>query len=204
MCKKTMLIFWSIVLLGAVLGCGGGGDEPLRGPGALAFYNDTSLPITSLYLTPSDASSWGPDQLNYDLLPGEHYIMTGIDSGYYDVKATIIGNLSTYYGYIYDNRIEAWRTYHLNAYDSDFTGSMEIVNDAGSFYIDAVYVSPKDANSWGPNQITQSLAPGESVHLYDLPAGSYDVWVVWNTSPVNVYYEDKVVESLTLMTVYAD
>lgn len=205
MCKKTILIFWSIVLLGVVFGCSGGGsDAPPHGPGALVFYNDTSLPITSLYLTPSNASSWGPDQLDYDLLPGESYALTDITAGFYDVKATIIGNLSTYYGYIYDNPIEAWQTYRLHAYDSDFTGSMKIVNNTAGSNILAIYVSPKDANSWGPNQITNSLGPGESVHLYDLPAGLYDVWVLWNTAPFDVYYYDNVIESLTLLTFLAD
>ncbi len=206
MCKKTILFFWFVVLLGAVLGCGGGGDidNPPNDTGALVFYNDTSFPISSLYLTPANASSWGDDQLDYELQPGENYSLTGIAAGYYDVKATIIGDWSTYYGYIYDNPIDAWTTYHLYAYDSDFTGSMEILNDSVSSYIDAIYVSPKDTSTWGPNQITQSLAPGESVHLYDLPEGLYDVWVVWNTAPVDVYYDDNAIVSLTLLTLYAD
>lgn len=206
MCKKTILLFWFVVLLSTVFGCGGSdSDDPLYDTGTLMFYNDTSLPISSLYLTPSDASSWGADQLDDDLHPGEHYTMTGIAAGYYDVKATIIGEWSTYNGYIYDNPIEAWHTYPLYAYDSDFTGSMEIINDAGSsYYIEGVYVSPRDASTWGPNQITQRLAPGESVHLFDLPQGFYDVWVVWNTAPVDVYYYDREIVSLTLLTLYAD
>ena len=61
-------------------------------------------------------------------------------------------------------------------------------------------MSPNGAGTWGPNQITSSIAPGDFVHLYDLSSGSYDVWIVWDTTPDNVYYYDNIITSLTLLT----
>ena len=208
MYKKVFLILCSIILLGTVLvSCGGGGHDsappPQYGPGNFTLYNDTSLTINELFLTPATESTWGPDQLISDLWPGDSYTITGITPDIYDVKATIIGALSTYYGYIYDIPIEPWQTYVLYAYNSDFSGSLEIVNDAVGASIEAIYVSPADSSSWGPNQITAIMAPGDVIHLYDLSSGYYDIWIVWNVGPDSYYYSLDII-SLTLLTLNAN
>lgn len=205
MSKKVFLILCSIIVLGAVVSCGDDHHHgpPPYGPGNLTFYNDTSLPISELYLTPTRASTWGPNQLNSPILSGSSYTLTGINPDIYDVKATIIGTLSTYYGYIYDVPIGALQTYDLYAYNSDFSGSLEIVNDTAGAYIDGIYVSPTGSGSWGPNQISSSIAPGDSTHLYDLPSDSYDVMIVWNTGPDSFYWSN-IVSSLTLLTLYVN
>ncbi|MFO7568201.1 MAG: hypothetical protein R6W75_00250 [Smithellaceae bacterium] len=208
MYKKVFLILCSILLLGTVVSCGGGGGDspplpPQYGPGNLTLYNDTSLTINELYLTPANESTWGPDQLISDLWPGDSYTLTGITPGIYDVKATIVGTLSIYYGYIYDIPIEEWRTYDLYAYDSDFSGSLEIVNDTVGAYIEEIYVSPAGSSSWGPNQITSSMAPGDYIHLYDLSSGHYDIWIVWDIGP-DTYYPSLNIISLTLLTLDAN
>jgi hypothetical protein len=206
MYKKVFLIICSIFLLSAVLSCwsSSDGDPPWHFRGDLTLYNDTSLSISKLYLTPAHELTWGPNQLSSDLLSGERYTITDIIPDLYDVKAVIIGNHSTYYGYINDIRIEARHTFDLYAYNSDFSGSLEIVNHTAGSYIEEIYVSPKDTSSWGPNQIDSSIAPGDSIHLYDLSSGSYDVWIVWDTIPHNVYYDDNIIKSLTLLTLNAD
>jgi hypothetical protein len=206
MYKKVFLILCSIVLLGAVVSCGDDhhhSPPPPYGPGDLTLYNDTSLPISELYLTPTISSTWGPNQLSSPIPSGSSYTITEITPDIYDVKATIIGTLSIYYGYIYDIPIEALQTYDLYAYNSDFSGSLEIVNDTAGAYIDAIYVSPTGSGSWGPNQITSSIVPGDSIHLYDLPSDSYDVMIVWNTGPDSFYYSN-IVSSLVLLTLYVN
>ena len=102
MYKKVFLIFFSIFLLGAIVSCGSSSDggPPSHFRGDLTLYNDTSLSISKLYLSPANESTWGPNQLSSDLLSGESYTITEITPDLYDVKAVIIGNLSTYYGYI--------------------------------------------------------------------------------------------------------
>lgn len=205
MYKKVFLTLCSIILLGVVVSCGGGDDHgpPPYGPGDLTLYNDTSLPISELYLTPAIQPDWGPNQLISPLPSGSSYTIMGITPDIYDVKATIIGALSIYYGYIYDIPIVAWQTYLLYAYNSDFSGSLEIVNDTADAYIEAIYVSPTGSDGWGPNQITSSIVPGDSIHLYDLPSDSYDVWIVWDTPPDSFYYSN-IVSSLTLLTLYVN
>jgi hypothetical protein len=206
MYKKVFLILLSIFLLSAVVSCGRSGDggPPRHLGGDLTLYNDTSLSISKLYLTPANESTWGPNQLSSDLLSGESYTITDITPDIYDVKAVIIGNLSTYYGYIYDIPIEARQIFDLHAYNYDFSGSLEIFNNTAGSYIEEVYVSPKNTSSWGPNQITSSIAPGDFIQLYDLSSGSYDVLIVWDTIPHNVYYYDNIIKSLTLLTLNAD
>jgi hypothetical protein len=204
--KKVFLILFSIFLLSAIVSCwsSNDGDPPWHLRGDLTFYNDTSLSISKLYLTPAYETEWGPNQLSSDLLSGESYTITDIIPDLYDVKAVIIGNLSTYYGYIYDIPIEARQIFDLHAYNSDFSGSLEIVNDTAGSYIEEIYVSPKGATSWGPNQITSSIAPGDFIHLYDLSPDSYDVKIVWDTIPHDVEYYDNIIKSLTLLTLNAD
>ena len=155
MYKKVFLIFFSIFLLGAVVSCwsSNDGDPPWHFRGDLTLYNDTSLSISKLYLTPANEPEWGPNQLSSDLLSGESYTITDIIPDIYDVKAVIIGNLSTYYGYIYDISIEARHVFDLYADNSDFSGSLEIVNNTAGSYIEEIYVSPKGSGTWGPNQI---------------------------------------------------
>jgi len=206
MYKKVFLIIFSIFLFSAVVGCWSSSDDgpPWHFRGDLTLYNDTSLSINKLYLTPANESTWGPNQLSSDLLSGDSYTITDIIPDIYDVKAVMIGNLSTYYGYIYDIPIEARRTFDLYAYNSDFSGSLEIVNNTAGSYIEEIYVSPKNTSSWGPNQIDSSIAPGDSIHLYDLAPYSYDVKIVWDTIPHNVYYYDNIIKSLTLLTLNAD
>lgn len=206
MYKKVFLILFSIFLFSAIVSCwsSNDGDSPWHFRGDLTLYNDTSLSISKLYLTPANEPEWGPNQLSSDLLPGESYTITDIIPDIYDVKAVIIGNLSTYYGYIYDIPIEARHVFDLYADNSDFSGSLEIVNNTAGSYIEEIYVSPKGSGTWGPNQIDSSIAPGDFIHLYDLSSGSYDVWIVWDTIPHNVYYYDNIIKSLTLLTLNAD
>jgi len=161
------------------------------------------LPISELYLTRVSDPLWGPNRLNSPLPSGSSYTLGGIGPGLYDVQAVIAGDLSTYYGYIFDIPISAWNTYHLYAYNADFSGSLEIVNDTTASYIVGIYISPTGSGSWGPNQISSSIGPGFSEHFYDLPADSYDVKIVWDSPPDSFYYSN-IVSSLTLLTLYVN
>lgn len=201
MYKKVFLIFCTIILLGAVTGCVTV-DDP-HWTGDLTLYNDTSLPISELYLASVSDPSWGPNRLSSPVPSGSYYPLTGITPGIYDVQAVIRGDLSTYYGYIYDIFISAWHTYNLYAYNSDFSGSLKIVNDTAASYIEGIYISPTGSGSWGPNQISSSIGPGFSTHFYDLPADSYDVRIVWDTPPDSFYYSN-IIGSLTLLTLYVN
>jgi hypothetical protein len=198
MCKRALVIFCAVILLATLAGCGGD-DGPHQRANDLTVYNDASLSISELYLTPANQSSWGANQLNLPIPSGSSYTMTNITSDIYDLKAVIVGSLSTYYGYIYDMALVDGRIYDLSVQDADFSGSLEIINDTVGASIEAIYVSPTGSASWGPNQITSRIGPGLSTHLYDLPADSYDVLIVWNRGP-DSEYSRIIVSPLTLLT----
>ncbi|MEE9911677.1 MAG: hypothetical protein K4571_08120 [Deltaproteobacteria bacterium] len=202
MLKKLVLMICAVILLGAVSGCERM-EDPFYGTGDLTLYNNTSLTISAFYLTPVNQPSWGPNRLEAPVPSGTNYTMTGFIPGTYDAKATIIGALSTYYGYIYDIPIYPWETTDLDAYNSDFSGSVEIVNDTAGANITGIYISPTGSGTWGPNQITSSIGPGQFFHFYDLPADSYDIRIVWNIGPDSFYYSN-IVGSLTLLTLYVN
>lgn len=202
MYKKGILIFCTLVFLSAFVSCADF-DDPFDGTGDLTLYNNTSLPINAFYLTPVSAPTWGPNRLGAPVASGASYTLTGIVAGAYDAKATITGALSTYYAYAYDIPIYRWETTDLVAYNSDFSGSLKIVNDTVTASITGIYISPTGSGSWGPNQITSSIAPGDFIHFYDLPADSYDVRIVWDSGPDSFYYSN-IVSSLTLLTLYVN
>lgn len=202
MYKKGILILFALVFLSVIVSCADR-EDPFFGTGDLTLYNNTSLTINAFYLTPVSEPTWGPNRLGAPVPSGTSYTLTGILSGAYDAKATIIGAFSTYYAYAYDIPIYPWETTDLIAFNSDFSGSIQIVNDTAGFYIDGIYISPTGSGSWGPNQITSSIAPGSFVHFYDLSADSYDVRIVWNSGPDSFYYSN-IVSSLTLLTLYVN
>ena len=202
MYKKGFLILCTLILLSSLVSCADG-ENPFFGTGDLALHNNTSLTINAFYFTPVSEPSWGPNRLEAPVPSGTSYTLTGILSGTYDAKATINGALSTYFAYAYDIPIYAWETTDLAAFNSDFSGSLRIVNDTTAAFINAIYLSPTGSGSWGPNQITSSIAPGDSIHFYDLPADSYDVRIIWSVGPESVYGAN-IVSSLTLLTLYVN
>ena len=189
-----------IILAAAVSGCIVI-ENPAHQTGELYLYNDASLTIDELYVTPASSPVWGTNKLSAPLPSGSVYLLTGMHADFYDVQAVINGTFSTYYGYVLNIPVSAGQRYNLHAYDSDFSGSLKIVNDTIGSYIEAVYISPAGAGSWGPNQITSNIAPGCTEHFYDLPADSYDVRIVWNAPPDSYYYSNMV-DALSLLTLY--
>ncbi len=202
MYKKGILIFCTLVFLSVFVSCVDW-DDPFYGTGELTLYNNTSLTINAFYLTHVSAPTWGPNRLEAPVPSGTSYTLTDIIAGTYDAKAVIIGALSTYFAYAYDIPVYAWGMTDLVAFNSDFSGSLKIVNDTVTASITGIYLSPTGSGSWGPNQITSSIAPGDYVHFYDLPADSYDVRIVWNIGPDSFYYSN-IVSSLTLLTLYVN
>jgi len=54
---------------------------------SIQIVNASSWSIDSLYLSPSKASRWGPDQLEGQALEsGEFFALTDVDCGRYDVR----------------------------------------------------------------------------------------------------------------------
>jgi hypothetical protein len=72
------------------------------------------------------------------------------------------------------------------------TGSLYVVNST-SYTITQLYVSPASAGTWGPDQLSPSIAPSGSFTLTDIPPGTYDFKAVasdgttfWQTNSVTI------------------
>ncbi len=161
------------------------------------------MTIDGFYLAPVDQRSWGPNILGGPLSPGQYTSIVDIYPGYYDAKIRAAGVYSDYFGYLYDIPIDAGDFLSLNAYNSSFTGSLEIRNITLGANIVAVYVVPATPPHWGANQTSSIIGPSGVLHLTDFDPGLYDVKVVWNVGPDNIYYDIRI-DSLTLTTIKAD
>jgi len=181
MYKKVFLILCSVILLGVLLSCGtddydDGYDNAPPPPnyisGRITLLNDTSLPISEIYLKPSSALTWGANKLSTDLLPGELWTFD-VKPDTFDLKVATTNTLSTYYAYIDHIRIDAWQKVEKYAKDLIFSGSLEIVNGRTDANIEEIYWSPRGLYTWSPNQITSGSIPsGDPIQLLDLKPGS--------------------------------
>lgn len=67
------------------------------GNGAVAVFNNTGLTITGIYLTPASASTWGPNQTDLPLSPGQSLTLTGVSADVYDLRVVFSTGASTDY-----------------------------------------------------------------------------------------------------------
>jgi len=56
------------------------------GNGAVAVFNNSGLTINGVYLTPSSAATFGPNQTDQPLFSGQTLTLTGIAPGSYDLR----------------------------------------------------------------------------------------------------------------------
>jgi len=56
------------------------------GNGAVAVFNNSGLTINGVYLTPSSATTFGPNQTDQPLFSGQTLTLTGIAPGSYDLR----------------------------------------------------------------------------------------------------------------------
>jgi hypothetical protein len=204
--KWVVLVFMAAVIL-SLCSCGGGGGDYNAPrdttPGTIELINNSVATINGFYLAPTDQTSWGPNILSGPLFSGQNTFIVDIFPGYYDVKIGAAGVYSDYFGYLYDIPIAAGDTVPLNAYNSSFTGSIEIRNNTLNANIVGIYVVPSNAPTWGINQTSSIIGPSGLLHLTDFTPGFYDVRVVWNAGPDSIDYDIKV-DSLTLTTLNVD
>ena len=193
-----MFLFAAVAL--SLCSCGGGEDYST---GTIELNNNSVVTIDGFFLVPVDQTSWGPNILAGPLFPGQYTTIVDIYPGYYDAKIRAAGAYSDYFGYLYDIPIGADDYLPLHVHNSDFSGSLEILNTTLNAGIIGVYVVPADAPTWGANQTPTVIGPSGVLHLTDLAPGFYDVMIVWNVGPDSIYYDIRI-DSLTLTTVNAD
>jgi hypothetical protein len=196
---KWFLLFYLAAVIPSICGCGVGSHAD---NGTIELINNSVVTIDGFYLAPVDQRSWGPNILSRLLFPGQQTSIVDISRGLYDAKIRASGAYSDYFGYLYDIPIDAGSSFWLYVYNSSFTGSLEIRNDALIANIVAVYVVPADAPTWGANQTPSIIRPSNLLHLTDFVPGLYDVRIVWSIGPDSVYYDIRI-NSLTLTAINA-
>jgi len=163
-------------------------DVPVEGF-ELEIINESGWDIWYVYISLSDADSWGDDWLEADVIPaGRSYIVTGIPAGVYDLQA------EDEYGEVIETIWEAEITE-----DTFWTviggGSLEVINSSNDI-IAALYVSPSDSDSWGEDRLggvalksDGSFVVGglDNSLLYDVRAADADGATIETIYDVSVY-----------------
>jgi hypothetical protein len=99
---------------GSTTGGTGGGNEvspPAQTSGAVRITNSYSYSIYYIYLSPSNSSQWGTDQLRNRIVSvGASFTITNIPAGRYDLKA-VASNGAT--AYVWDFRVTGGGTMQI-------------------------------------------------------------------------------------------
>jgi hypothetical protein len=190
---RATFIIGMFVLAACSGGDGGGGDgnPPPPTVGSLSVVNSTSYTITQLFVAPASSGTWGTDQLSSTIAPGGSFTLTDIPPGTYDFKA--IASDGTTFWQTNSVGITAGGTFTWTLQPpAPAVGSVSVVNST-SFTITQLYVSPASAGTWGPDQLTSTIAPGGSFTLTNIPPGTYDFKGIasdgttfWQTNSVTI------------------
>lgn len=155
----------------------------------LEIINESGRDIWYIYISQSDADSWGDDWLQADVIAaGDSYVVTGIPAGVYDLQAEDEN------GEIIETIWEAEIT------ESTFWtvvggGSLEVINNSTDI-IAELYVSASDSDSWGDDQLGGvAIKSGGSYvveglsndALYDIKAADADGNTIEAIYNVSVY-----------------
>ncbi len=148
---------------------------PAAAPGTLLLRNSTGIEICYVNVAPSEADSWGPNQLSEgETIPdGGARAFTRVPRGDYDLLVRDC-----------DRKVIA-QANRVPLGDAAFTwllGEMvapTFVN-RGAEALCELYLSPSFAGSWGPNLLSEGepIGPGQPFNLRTVPAGMYDVRTV--------------------------
>lgn len=162
-----------------VLACGGGGkssNPPPPSTASVTVVNNTSLPLTEVYISLSTSSTWGANQITSSIPAGGSRTITSIPPGTYDLKAVAQdGSYATSMGHA----LAAGGTYTWTITQNPNTTTSLYVHNTSSYTVGYLYVvpSPSGANgSWGSDQLgTYTIAPGATFTLTGVPVGTYDL-----------------------------
>jgi hypothetical protein len=145
----------------------------------LRIDNESSLELYEIYVTPIDATTWGPDLLGGDILfPGESFtVEVGCD--FYDAMVVdefgtecVIESLDL----CGDSAIWDITNAVLSACGGDV--STLTVQNESSFVLEELYVTPVDAFDWGPDLLANDVLFPEESFTVSLGCDVYDVMVV--------------------------
>lgn len=165
----------STVLIVLTLACGGGGGSGRTPSGSLEVFNDGTLAMNQLFVTPSGSPTWGVDQLAPDtLLTGDSLTLAPLDPDSYDVLAVFAdGSSDEVQGVAVQDGLNT----QLGMMNSG-NGGVAVFNNAG-LAITGVYLTLSSATTWGPNQTDVPLDPGQTLTLTGITPATYDLRVIF-------------------------
>jgi hypothetical protein len=150
---------------------GSSGGSSGSGYGSLTVINNLGGEggnICYLYISPSDSSDWGNDQLGADTIPtGTSYTISDIPTGTYDILAQNCNDIVV--GEEYGVYIDGDRTWELIGAQQGAGADegLTIINDS-SATICTVLIGEPNSEWWG-NILNQQLPPGGQVTVYVEP-----------------------------------
>lgn len=163
-----------------------GGDSPPApsslGSGSstsgLDIVNESNVEICALFVTPSTSEEWGDNQIGSTgaVAQGETFTLTDIPVGTYDLLAEDCqGNgLAQEFDVVFTEEGITWT---LSGDIEESTVQLDLINDS-SVALCYLYVSPSDAEDWGPDQFGEAvLEPGMTFTLEGIVPGQYDMLI---------------------------
>lgn len=149
--------------------------------GLLRIDNDSSFDLFEIYVTPIDASTWGPDLLGGDILfPGES-LSVEVGCDYYDAMVVDeFGNQCEILSLDLCGDSAVWSITNdaLAACGGFGNDSTITVQNSSNYVLEDIYITPVNVFDWGPDRLgSDALFPGESVTI-ELTCDVYDVLVV--------------------------
>ncbi len=158
-------VYWNVELEGQI-------TWSLSGLSSLEVTNSTDATLAYLYISPSDADSWGDDWLGDDTIPaGETYTVSGIPPDTYDVKAKDLE----------DEFIEAIYNVTLDGMDTwDVIGKTFLPDNAELRFEDDW---TDNRNNWG------SDTEGEDVYYMRPADGEYCIQIKASSQAGVEWYE---------------
>jgi hypothetical protein len=144
--------------------------------GELTVVNHHCVPIDELYVAPTSASVWGPNQLSGSVASGGSFTVSDIPAGQYDLAA--VGADGVHWEE-YAITIAAGEAYSWSLYMPSGTGCLEVQNGS-SYAVAALYTPPSSEgctyDAWGDELLGgQTIPSGYAFTVSNLPAGYHDL-----------------------------
>jgi len=138
---------------------------------SVEIINELDVDICEAYVAAEDESTWGPNQLDDPIAPGDSFTLNNIPEGVYDLQTVDCDG----------NTLE--ESFGEDLAGQDFTWTIDTigvaltVNNNSTSIACRVFLSEPGATDLGPNIMDEGakLNPNESITLTGITAGTYDI-----------------------------
>lgn len=152
----------------------------------LYVTNNSAQALTEIYVSIWYAEFWGNNQIDLPVLPGETVEVGEYLCDWYDLLAVNESGESTREYAVFDEPEVVWTISGSGGQYTDFY----VMNDS-SRTITELYVSPCIAESWGANQISIAVSPGQRIFVGAYGHGCYDLLAVADTGEYIVVWGEE-------------